>query len=166
MSVEAVTVTNEDAARRRIGATAALAALVMLLMLISLGIGPVRLSPLAVAEALIGGGSEVSQVIVREIRLPRTLLALAIGAILGLSGAALRFVAMSGSGVFGPDATGGGFSIGRSVNEKVTIFCGLPSSRISKSSCVRFRTKRPSLSVTKTSTSMRRTSDRKVGCAF
>ncbi len=90
MSVEAVPVTNEDAARRRIGATAALAVLVALLVLISLGIGPVRLSPLAVAEALFGGGSEVSQVIVREIRLPRTLLALAIGAILGLSGASLQ----------------------------------------------------------------------------
>src|SRR5205823_7225745 len=39
MSVEAVTLTNEDAARRRIGVTAALAILVVLLMLISLGIG-------------------------------------------------------------------------------------------------------------------------------
>src|SRR6266850_464963 len=90
MSVEAVTLTNEDAARRRIGVTAALAVLVGLLVLISLGVGPVRLSPLSVAEALFGGGSEVSQVIVREIRLPRTLLALAIGAILGLSGASLQ----------------------------------------------------------------------------
>src|SRR5215212_2617084 len=90
MSVEAATVTHEDAARRRIGATAALAVLVALLVLISLGVGPVRLSPLAVAEALFGGGSEVAQVIVREIRLPRTLLALAIGAILGLSGASLQ----------------------------------------------------------------------------
>ena len=36
MSVQAVTVTSEDAARRRIGATAALAALVTLLVLISL----------------------------------------------------------------------------------------------------------------------------------
>ena len=95
MSVQAVTVTNEDAARRRIGATAALAALVMLLVLTSLGIGPVRLSPLTVMEALFGGGSEVSQVIVREIRLPRTLLALAIGAILGLSGAAQQALPVS-----------------------------------------------------------------------
>ncbi|HMM89501.1 FecCD family ABC transporter permease [Bradyrhizobium sp.] len=90
MSVEAVTLTNADAARRRIGAITALCALVVLLMLVSLGIGPVRLSPLAVTEALFGGGSEVSQVIVREIRLPRTLLAMAIGGILGLSGAALQ----------------------------------------------------------------------------
>ena len=41
-------------------------------------------------QALFGGASEVSQVIVRDIRLPRTLLALAIGATLGLSGAALQ----------------------------------------------------------------------------
>jgi iron complex transport system permease protein len=90
MSAEAMSVTNQDAARRRIGATAALAALVALLALISLGIGPVRLSPVKVIEALFGAGSDVAQVIVREIRLPRTLLALAIGAILGLSGAALQ----------------------------------------------------------------------------
>jgi len=90
MSVQTATATNEDAARRRIGVTAALAALVVLLVLISLGIGPVRLSPVTVIEALFGGGSDVSQVIVREIRLPRTLLALAIGAILGLSGASLQ----------------------------------------------------------------------------
>ena len=50
MSVEAITLTNADAARRRIGATVAMATLVVLLMLVSLGIGPVRLSPLAVAE--------------------------------------------------------------------------------------------------------------------
>ena len=37
MSVETVAVTNEYAARRRIGATAALAALVVMLTLISLG---------------------------------------------------------------------------------------------------------------------------------
>ena len=63
---------------------------VALLLVISLGIGPVRLSPLAVIEALFGGGSDVAQVIVREIRLPRTILAFAIGGILGLSGAALQ----------------------------------------------------------------------------
>lgn len=67
-----------------------LAGLVLLLFVLSLGAGPVRLSPLAVAEALIGRGSEAQQIIVQEIRLPRTLLALAIGGILGLSGAALQ----------------------------------------------------------------------------
>jgi iron complex transport system permease protein len=78
------------AMRRRAAVLAALGLLVALLMLASLGIGPVRLSPLTVIEALLGGGSEVSQVIVREIRLPRTILGLAVGLMLGLSGAALQ----------------------------------------------------------------------------
>lgn len=78
------------AARRRAIATLALVGLVTLLALGSLGTGPVKLSPLTVLDALFGGGSDVQQIIVREIRLPRAILALAIGAILGLSGAALQ----------------------------------------------------------------------------
>ncbi|MGM4929093.1 FecCD family ABC transporter permease [Tardiphaga sp. 619_E2_N8_5] len=78
------------AARRRTIATIALVGLVTLLALGSLGTGPVKLLPLTVLDALFGGGSDVHQIIVREIRLPRAILALAIGAILGLSGAALQ----------------------------------------------------------------------------
>src|SRR5215475_7426445 len=90
MSVESFVIATETAARRRIGVTLAMLLLVALLALISLGIGAVRLSPIAVTQALFGGGSDVAQVIVREIRLPRMILGLAIGAILGLSGAALQ----------------------------------------------------------------------------
>src|SRR6202158_272050 len=90
MSIQNVMVMADIAARRRSGVMAGLVVLVVLLVLVSLGIGPVRLSPLTVIEALFGGGSDVQQVIVREIRLPRTVLGLAIGAMLGLSGAALQ----------------------------------------------------------------------------
>lgn len=90
MSVEGTMIAAGTAARRRLGVTAAMAALVVLLALISLGIGPVRLSPLAVTQALFGGGSDVAQVIVREIRLPRTILGIAIGAFFGLAGAAMQ----------------------------------------------------------------------------
>jgi iron complex transport system permease protein len=90
MSMQGVMVTADGTARRRASITAALVVLVVLLTLISLGVGPVRLSPLSVIDALCGGGSDAQQVIVREIRLPRTILGLAIGAILGLSGAALQ----------------------------------------------------------------------------
>jgi iron complex transport system permease protein len=90
MSVESLRLASEGAARRRLSVTAALVILVVLLALTSLGTGPVRLLPAAVIDALFGGGSDVQQVIVREIRLPRTILGLAIGAILGLSGAALQ----------------------------------------------------------------------------
>src|SRR6201990_1916590 len=90
MSVESLGLGSDIAARRRASVMAALVILVVLLVLVSLGTGPVRLSPLAVIDALFGGGSDVQQVIVREIRLPRTILGFAIGAILGLSGAALQ----------------------------------------------------------------------------
>src|SRR6202050_3610616 len=90
MSIQSVMVTADIAARRRASVIAALVVLVIMLALVSLGIGPVRLSPVIVIDALFGGGSDVQQVIVREIRLPRAILGLAIGAILGLSGAALQ----------------------------------------------------------------------------
>jgi iron complex transport system permease protein len=69
---------------------AGLALVVAALAVVSLGVGPVRLSPAAVVEGLFGRGGEIEQIIVREIRAPRTILGLAIGAILGLSGAALQ----------------------------------------------------------------------------
>lgn len=64
--------------------------LVALLFVVSLGIGPVRLTPLAAAQGLFSVSSDPHAVIVREIRLPRAILAVAIGGILGLSGAAMQ----------------------------------------------------------------------------
>lgn len=83
-------VTVNAAARRRTIVLAVLIVLVGGLALASLGVGPVKLSPATVVDALFGGGSEVQRIIVQQIRLPRTILALAIGGILGLSGAALQ----------------------------------------------------------------------------
>jgi iron complex transport system permease protein len=75
---------------RRTLVVAALVLLVVLFCLLSLGVGPVRLAPSTVVEALFGQGREEHRIIVQEIRLPRAILALAIGAMLGLSGAALQ----------------------------------------------------------------------------
>ncbi len=83
-------VTPGTADRQRTIVIVALCAAVTVLALVSLGVGPVKLSPVAVLDALFGGGSEVQRIIVQEIRLPRAILGLAIGAILGLSGAALQ----------------------------------------------------------------------------
>ncbi len=77
-------------AGRRMGAVAVLAVLVGLLTLLSLGIGPVRLAPHVVLQALFGGSGEIERIIIRDIRLPRALLGFAVGGILGLSGAALQ----------------------------------------------------------------------------
>jgi len=68
---------------------AALAALLLVLTFASLTIGPAALSPRSVIAALFNGDG-IAGLIVREIRLPRTLLALSIGATLGLAGAALQ----------------------------------------------------------------------------
>lgn len=68
----------------------ALIALALGLACVSLIFGPARLPLASVAAALFGGGDDITRLIVLEIRLPRTLLALAIGAILGMSGAALQ----------------------------------------------------------------------------
>ncbi|MBN9006788.1 MAG: iron ABC transporter permease [Rhizobiales bacterium] len=83
-------VMTDAAARRRAIVMVALVVLVGGLAMASLGVGPVKLSPATVIDALFGGGSEVQRIIVQQIRLPRMILALAIGGILGLSGAALQ----------------------------------------------------------------------------
>jgi iron complex transport system permease protein len=67
----------------------ALAGLIVFLAIGSLVVGPAGLSPRTALAALFDGNGPASM-IVREIRLPRTLLAILIGATLGLSGAALQ----------------------------------------------------------------------------
>ena len=85
-----VTADTNTATRRRAMVLVALIGLVGGLAVVSLGVGPVKLSPATVIDALFGGGSEVQRIIVQQIRLPRAILGLGIGAILGLSGAALQ----------------------------------------------------------------------------
>lgn len=81
----------EEDATRRSGRWLVPALVVVLLVLgvLSLMLGPARLTPAAVIEGLFGDGGGAG-VVVRDIRLPRTLLAVIIGATLGLAGAALQ----------------------------------------------------------------------------
>jgi iron complex transport system permease protein len=67
-----------------------LAGLVLLLFIASLAVGPVKLSLADVLAAFTGPAASPARIIVMEIRLPRAILALAIGGILGLSGAAMQ----------------------------------------------------------------------------
>lgn len=64
--------------------------LVIAAFVLSLLIGPARIGPVASIEALIAGGNEAAMIIMREIRLPRALLAVLIGFSLGVAGAALQ----------------------------------------------------------------------------
>lgn len=67
-----------------------LGVLLAVLALVSLGVGRVWLSPLRLLGAWRDGGDQLAALILVELRLPRTLLAVLVGAALGLSGAVLQ----------------------------------------------------------------------------
>ncbi|MCW5646470.1 MAG: iron ABC transporter permease [Sphingopyxis sp.] len=69
---------------------AALAALAAVAAATSLLFGAVDLSPARLIAAATGDGDRVASIILFDLRLPRALLALAVGAMLGLAGAALQ----------------------------------------------------------------------------
>ncbi|NIZ09127.1 iron ABC transporter permease [Pseudooceanicola sp. HF7] len=86
--------------------------LVILLALVSLALGPAGLGLGESLRALVLGGDGPAVLVMREIRLPRVLLALMIGASLGLSGAAMQgflrnplaepgIIGVSGAAAFG-----------------------------------------------------------------
>lgn len=70
--------------------SATLLALTLLAALASLGFGTVALAPDRVIAALLGRGDMIASTIVIELRMPRMLLGLLVGAMLGLAGAALQ----------------------------------------------------------------------------
>jgi len=68
----------------------ALALIAFLCAALSLGVGPAQLAAGRVLAALVGQGDPVATTIVWQLRLPRALLALLVGAMLGGAGAALQ----------------------------------------------------------------------------
>ena len=67
-----------------------LAALICALALLSVLIGPAGFGPGQSLAALFGGRGEATVLVMREIRLPRMILAILVGASLGMAGAALQ----------------------------------------------------------------------------
>ncbi len=102
---------NAHTFRRDRRLVSGLALLLIALVLASLTIGPAQLTPWRAVRALVSDDG-VASVIVRDIRLPRTLLAILIGSMLGLSGAALQGLLrnpLADPAVFGaPQAAGFG----------------------------------------------------------
>ena len=70
--------------------SAVLLVLTALAALASLGFGTVSLAPDRVIAALLGKGDPIASTIVLDLRMPRMLLGLLVGAMLGLAGAALQ----------------------------------------------------------------------------
>ncbi|MFH8614806.1 FecCD family ABC transporter permease [Streptomyces sp. NPDC017979] len=77
-------------AARRIGWTAAAVAALLVAVLLSLGVGARTIPPSAVFEALFQDGGGADAQVVRELRVPRTLIALMVGAALALAGTVLQ----------------------------------------------------------------------------
>ncbi len=72
------------------GRTLALALLLLAAALASLALGDAFLSPMAVLRALAGRGDDLARTVVWDIRLPRTLVGMAVGAGLAASGVAMQ----------------------------------------------------------------------------
>lgn len=87
---------------------ASLGALTAISVFAALLLGSTPMAPAEVVAALFGGGDGASRVIVWDIRLPRAVAAFAVGAALGLSGAALQGLLrnpLADPGVLGVSAT-------------------------------------------------------------
>ena len=68
----------------------ALALLLVVAAIASLGLGAVSLGPARIVAALAGHGDQIAEVILFELRLPRAIVGLLVGAMLGLAGAVLQ----------------------------------------------------------------------------
>lgn len=75
---------------RRIGLTAAAVVALLLAVLLSLAVGARTIAPSAVLDALLSGGHSNNAEVIREMRVPRTLIGLMVGAALAVAGTALQ----------------------------------------------------------------------------
>lgn len=77
---------------RSIGVALSVVLVVVVLGVLSLGLGTYTLGPGRVVEVFFGGGGALDRTVVLEWRLPRTLAAIALGGFLGISGALFQTV--------------------------------------------------------------------------
>ncbi|MFJ3694663.1 FecCD family ABC transporter permease [Streptomyces sp. NPDC090052] len=77
-------------ARRRAAWTAAAVLALLLAVLLSLAVGARAIAPSAVIDALLHGGHSNTAEVVRQLRVPRTLIGLMVGAALALAGTVLQ----------------------------------------------------------------------------
>ncbi|MET0588966.1 MAG: iron ABC transporter permease [Novosphingobium sp.] len=81
---------NEALPYRHRALIPALAAMLAIAAITSLAIGAVPLAPSRIVATLAGQGDRIAQIILFDLRLPRLLVGLAVGAMLGLAGAVLQ----------------------------------------------------------------------------
>ncbi|MEW9700636.1 FecCD family ABC transporter permease [Paenibacillus sp. SI8] len=85
---------------------------VIVVMILSTGIGSIYIKPAEVVRAVFGNGTDSNNMIVRSLRLPRVIVAVLIGASLGVSGAILQGIVRNS--LTSPDTIGttGGATLG------------------------------------------------------
>ncbi|MFI9236047.1 iron ABC transporter permease [Streptomyces cinnamoneus] len=76
--------------RRRVGWTAAAVAALLVAVLLSLAVGSHPVAPSQVLDALLHDGTDKATVIVRSMRLPRTLIGVMVGAALAMAGTVMQ----------------------------------------------------------------------------
>jgi iron complex transport system permease protein len=103
--------------RRPIVVALILLALLLALAVFAIGTGELSIPPATVVRTLLGGGDAGSDFIIRELRLPRVVCALLVGAALGVSGAVFQSLTRNPLG--SPDIVG--FPQGATVGALVVI---------------------------------------------
>lgn len=110
--------------RRALMINSLLLLLVMAAATAGLALGDVRLSPLEVWQALLGEGSALHQLVVRELRLQRVLAGLATGAAFALSGCLMQTLArnrLATPGIIGIDNAATAFAVASVVGTGISL---------------------------------------------
>jgi iron complex transport system permease protein len=89
---------------------------------LALGTGAIAVAPLDVVRTLLGNGSRLTNFAVLDLRLPRLLTAIAVGAALGLSGAVFQSLTRNPLG--SPDVIGFGYGSATGALLVITLFDG------------------------------------------
>lgn len=95
---------RSQARRRSLVVSLVLVAAVVVAGVITLGTGAIYVAPLDVVRTLLGNGSRITDYAVLDLRLPRVLIAIAVGAALGMSG--VVFQSLSRNPLGSPDVIG------------------------------------------------------------
>ncbi|MFD9305866.1 FecCD family ABC transporter permease [Streptomyces sp. NPDC060048] len=103
--------------RRALGVGALLLALALAMAVLLIGTGDYDIAPWDVVRTLLGNGTPAHDFIINDLRLPRVLVALLVGAALGMAGAVFQSVSRNPLG--SPDLLG--FGYGSSVGALVVI---------------------------------------------
>lgn len=108
--------------RRALGVGALLLALVLAMAVLLIGTGDFDIAPGDVVRTLLGSGTPAHEFIINDLRLPRVLVAVLVGAALGTSGAVFQSVSRNPLG--SPDVLGFGYGSAVGALAVIVLFHG------------------------------------------